>query len=182
MDQSIMPSGEPECWQPVVGYEGYYEVSDQGQVRRILRQPDRARRRRGTVRKQFIHHGHLILRLYRASKGRSFRVHTLVAEAFIGPCPEGMEVLHGPGGRLDNRLVNLSYGTHSQNNGLDKYRDGTMTLGIRNGAAKLDDSTVRQIRARWTAGETKKSLAREFGVTDRTVRLVVDRVTWQHVA
>lgn len=42
-------------------------------------------------------------------------VHRLVALAFIGPCPEGMEVLHINGEPDDNRLENLRYGTRAEN-------------------------------------------------------------------
>lgn len=37
-------------------------------------------------------------------------VHDLVAAAFLGPCPKGMVVCHGPGGPLDNSAENLFYG------------------------------------------------------------------------
>lgn len=59
--------------------------------------------------------------------GKHYRhpIHRLVAHTFIGRCPDGSEVCHGVGGRLDNSVENLSYGTKSQNK-LDMYRDGTM--------------------------------------------------------
>ena len=47
--------------------------------------------------------------------GRSLKVHQLVAAAFLGPCPPGMEVRHANGQKDDNRLENLSYGTHQEN-------------------------------------------------------------------
>jgi hypothetical protein len=43
------------------------------------------------------------------------RVHQLVAEAFIGPCPLGQEVRHLNDDHDDNRLVNLEYGSHARN-------------------------------------------------------------------
>ena len=51
-------------------------------------------------------------------------IHQIVLEAFCGPCPDGMEVLHGNGIRTDNRLSNLRYGTRSENNA-DSIRHGT---------------------------------------------------------
>lgn len=47
--------------------------------------------------------------------GRRPYVHQLVAEAFIGPTPDGMEVRHLNGAYNDNRLSNLAYGTRAQN-------------------------------------------------------------------
>lgn len=49
-------------------------------------------------------------------------VHRLVLEAFHGPRPFGMEGLHGPGGRQDNRAVVLRWGTHRENE-QDRKRD-----------------------------------------------------------
>lgn len=51
-------------------------------------------------------------------------VHSLVLEAFVGPRPEGHEVCHKNGNRLDNRLENLTYGTRSEN-GFDSVRHRT---------------------------------------------------------
>jgi hypothetical protein len=44
--------------------------------------------------------------------------------AFVGPCPEGMEVCHNNGDPTDNRMENLRYGTHSSNE-QDKLIHGT---------------------------------------------------------
>jgi hypothetical protein len=53
----------------------------------------------------------------------SFMVHRLVLDAFIGPCPDGHEGLHGLLGPGENALVNLKWGTRSQNL-LDDYERG----------------------------------------------------------
>src|SRR5215471_1608313 len=42
-------------------------------------------------------------------------VHRLILEAFVGPCPKGMEARHLNGDRQDNRLVNLAWGTRLEN-------------------------------------------------------------------
>lgn len=51
-------------------------------------------------------------------------VHQLVADAFLGPCPAGLIVLHGGPDGTDNRASNLRYGTYSQNR-LDQIEHGT---------------------------------------------------------
>lgn len=55
--------------------------------------------------------GHLRVDL----KDRRPYVHQLVAEVFIGPCPDGQEVRHLNGDPADNRVENLAYGTRSEN-------------------------------------------------------------------
>src|SRR5690606_11217835 len=56
--------------------------------------------------------------------GKSYRVHRLVMEAFVGPLPEGMEVRHLDDDPDNNALSNLVYGTRSENLE-DRVRLGT---------------------------------------------------------
>lgn len=106
----------PERWLPVVGWESLYEVSDQGRIRsmrtgRIMR-PGRL----PTGYKYFGAHGR--------GKTQNHYVHRVVLEAFIGPCPEGMECCHNDGNPQNNRLENLRWDTKT-NNGADTRRHGT---------------------------------------------------------
>ena len=178
MNESATPSVEPEHWLPVVGYEGLYEVSDLGRVKSLPRSGTP-----GGILKPSINTGHPYLKvgLTRDCMTRSPKVHILVARAFLGPCREGFEVCHGPGGPQDNRLANLSYGTHVKNMA-DQRRDGTLIAGVRAAGAMLDDEIVRECRVRAGAGETSAALAREFGVSRKTMWAVVAGKTWKHVA
>lgn len=119
-----------ERWLPVVGWEGLYEVSDLGRVRSLdrivirLNQTPCIHRGRVLKQKKTSNGPYWRISLCIADKNYYRLVHVLVMQAFIGPKPPGMECLHGPNGSLDASLVNLSYGTHSQNI-LDTNRDGT---------------------------------------------------------
>lgn len=55
---------------------------------------------------------------------RTVAVHRLVLEAFVGPCPPGMECCHNNGVASDNRLCNLRWDTSSENK-YDWVRSGT---------------------------------------------------------
>lgn len=105
-----------EQWRPVEGYEGRYEVSDLGRVRswvRWLREPDATLPRLLTPGLNAA--GYPLVVLYK--DGPSSRtVHSLVALAFLGARPEGMEVRHLNGDSTDARAINLAYGTSSENN------------------------------------------------------------------
>ena len=92
-------------WKPIPNHEKY-SVSDDGRVRNSKGLELRGRD---------IGSGHLQVALYAKGKRSNLQVHRLVLAAFVGPCPEGMEVRHLNGIPGDNRLVNLAYGTSSEN-------------------------------------------------------------------
>jgi len=115
-----------ERWKPVVGYEGLYEVSDQGRVRSLDRWYDRPASRRKPKPWRRCYPGQMIsltpngagyprVNLHRNRKREEKLVHWLVLEAFVGPCPDGEEGLHGNDIKTDNRLSNLRWGTRSDN-------------------------------------------------------------------
>lgn len=84
-----------------------YRISDTGVVYGI-----RGRPLKGEVKQQ---EGKTPYRRMRIG-GRWRYFHDLVLEAFVGPKPKGMCTRHWNGDSLDNRLVNLTYGTYSENN------------------------------------------------------------------
>ena len=113
--------------------------------------------------------------------GRRGYVHRLVLEAFVGPCPEGMECCHWDGDRTNNRLSNLRWDTPTAN-AADRERHGRKTQGERQHLAKLDERRVREIREKHATGHrTFRSLATEYGVAPNSIALVVKRLTWKHV-
>lgn len=104
-----------EQWRPVLGYEGYYEVSDFGRVRSLDRIGAQGRRYQGTILAQMRGRtGYRQVNLH-CSGQVTHLVHRLVLLAFAGPAPEGMEVRHRNGDRADNTLANLAWGTHLEN-------------------------------------------------------------------
>lgn len=104
-------------WRTIPGWEGFYEVSNDGQVRSLERVnrrgiavPSRILKLSMTVRG-----GYPRVSLCDAGKKSYKTVHRLVMMTFVGECPEGLEVLHGDGDPTNNRLSNLSYDTHAEN-------------------------------------------------------------------
>lgn len=118
-----------EEWRPVVGYETAYEISNQGRLRSldrtVLRSDGMTQPMRGALLKPRTHRqGYLVATLFRQNVRRNVLVHILVAEAFIGPRPPGMDVCHANDVKTDNRPENLRYDTRSANM-LDAVRNGT---------------------------------------------------------
>ncbi len=97
------------------------------------------------------------------------RVHRVVMEAFVGPCPDGMEVCHGDGDPMNARLDNLRYDTRKANHA-DKKRHGTSNSGSRHGNSKLTEDQVLRMRSNYAKGiGTYKSLSDEYEVHIRTI-------------
>ncbi len=117
------------------------------------------------------------------SKGKSHvrYVHRLVLEAFVGPCPEGMECRHLDGNPRNNRVENLRWGTHRENR-QDMERHGTKLMGERCHSAKMNETCIRAIRhLHDQLGLTQNELAAAFGLTQNTVYKIVNGETWKHV-
>ena len=176
-----MPSNMSEVWTPVVGYEGLYEISDSRRVRSVDRIVRHGHRRRGRVLKQTIDPcGYMTVSLSKANHKRTKRVHSLVAEAFIGPRPYGMEVLHGAKGLDDNSISNLSYGTRQQN-ARNRARDNTNAEGESHGMSKLTDDDVVEIRRQLRNGAKQRDVAQAFNVTQCPIARIATGRGWKHI-
>lgn len=125
---------------------------------------------------------YLAVRLYREGcpKGKLVNVHRLVAKAFLGPIPKAQFVCHGQKGRFVNCISNLYFGNHKSNLGVDKKRDGTDSIGERNGRALLTSKQVREIR-RLKGKKSAKTIANQFSVSIATVYAIHSGRTWQHI-
>lgn len=169
-----------EEWRPVHGWEGDFEISNMGRVRRVS--PKRGTWPGRVFVGQPNSRGYLRVSLRRHADGaQSFCfVHALVAAAFIGPRPEGTVVAHGDGNHLNNCVSNLRYCTNKENEA-DKILHGTKASGERNGHHKLCEDDVRRIRKRYVRGSSVDGalpMAKEFGVSPATMRSVVKGRTW----
>jgi hypothetical protein len=102
-------------WLPVVGFEGYYEVSDRGHVRSVGRTVTRRNGSpipvRSRVLKPFRMGGHLAILLERHPVRRRARVSNLVLEAFVRPRRDNTAARHKDGDIDNNALSNLSWGS-----------------------------------------------------------------------
>lgn len=117
--EDVPAEDEPEIWLPVVGFEGLYEVSSLGRIKSLPRNTTRG----GIMKLHLRADGHLDVTLTRNGVQGHRRVHQLVAEAFIGPCPDGMEVCHNDGDAVHNVPSNLRWDTHSANM-IDRVKHG----------------------------------------------------------
>ena len=96
-------------WKDITGYEGLYQVSDDGHIRRIL-----ANGKTRPVKNRPSGNGYYTVCLSDHCKKKTFAVHRLVAETFLR-VPTDMEVNHKDGNKLNNNVDNLEWVTQKQN-------------------------------------------------------------------
>jgi len=171
-------TGTGNEWRPVVGYEGIYEVSKFGGVRSLA---GIQRKFLGGVLKLFANEwGYLRVDLQYNKKRKSRLVHQIVAESFIGPRPDGMEINHIDGDKTNNCADNLEYVTHSDNV-KHAFKTGIMIpkRGEDNPASVLTESDVIKIREMIANGMTNVEIAAQFNVTPENIYLIRNDKSWK---
>lgn len=171
-----------EKWKAIPGFEGIYEVSSLGRVKSLARVfyfrrtvPDYIRDGCKNT------YGYRVVGLRKNGAQRSYHISRLVLSAFsaLPPFPDA-QARHLNDDPSDDRLENLAWGT-AQENMDDRARNGGVARGSKIGTSKLTEEQVAEIRLRFGQKETKKSLARHFGVSIGTIKFIIRGDTWKHV-
>lgn len=162
-------------WKPVQSWEGAYEVSRDGRVRKSG----------GAEIGMWLNdQGYWMVRLSASGRREMHRVHRLVASAFCQR-GEGEDVVnHIDHDRAHNNASNLEWCTQQQNlaHARDAGRMMNYWTGKRSPNAALDDEQVRAIHRRRKDGLSHMRLAAEFGVSKRTIGRVLSGENYADVA
>ena len=172
-----------ETWKAIDGWP--YEVSDLGRVRRTERGGGRGSWPAGRPLRPRPHNkGYLHLTLYcgAAQRQREVLLHVLVAEHFLGPCPDGYEVNHKDGVKPNCRADNLEYQTRGENNEHARMNGLNRNFCETHCFAKLTNADVIEIRRRRSSGERIKPLAVEFGVSQARISEIANFKAWRRLA
>lgn len=169
-----------EIWKPIPKYKGWYSVSNFGRIRRDAGG-------QGAISNKIIKgcpnkKGYLTLSLHK-NKRKVFSVASLVALTFIGKRPKGFTINHKDCNKFNNYPSNLEYITNLENmrhawkNGLFKPKKGSD-----NGNSKLIKNIVLKIRKEYAKGNIfQRPLAKKYRVCQRTINMIVNRITWKHI-
>lgn len=100
---------QTEMWRDIPITHGKYQISNTGKIRS---------KKKGTEKAPYINeNGYLIIGFYNKEKGHTthYRVHRLVAEAFLENPENKRTVNHKDGDKLNNCVWNLEWATHKEN-------------------------------------------------------------------
>lgn len=112
-----------EIWKDIKEYEGLYQVSSYGRIRRIEKEITVVTPHKGTFTKTYkgrilkpsIRGMYYGVDLSKASKIKRKHIHRIVAETFIPNPYNKPEVNHIDGNKLNNNVENLEWVTKSEN-------------------------------------------------------------------
>lgn len=166
---------QEEEWRPIPGWVDY-EASSYGQVRSLKSGSQQ-------VLKPGLHtRGYMTVHLSPGVKrdGKSYLVHRLVLEAFVGPRSADQQCRHLDGDKTNNRLDNLRWGTGRENHA-DSVQHGTALLGPKNHKTKLTKDQVLEIRVLLGHGLGFGRIGERYGVCGHTIRDIKRGTTWRHL-
>jgi len=179
---------DPSEAKDVVGYEGLYTVTDDGQVYRISPWSLKAGKapcrtpKTGPRCQKLAKNGYFQIILHNNGKKRQFQVHRLVCAAYIGEMPEGREVNHKNGIKTDNRVENLEYVTHSENMYHRYHVLGQKAVfGSGHHNAKITEEDVVEIRRMRGNGSSLRAICDRYGLSKGTACQITKRILWKHV-
>lgn len=180
-----------ETWKEIKDFPNYM-ISNKGRVwskTKIVSSPRGKYLKKGRILKSHDDkRGYLKIDLINEKGRKSYKIHRLVAEAFLKNPELKREVNHINGIKTDNEVSNLEWvtskenKTHAWNIGLYKKQNGLKFSGEKNGFSKLNDQTVKEIRRTYKSGGiSQKELGRKYNTSQTQISYIVNRITWKHV-
>ncbi len=161
-----MQNEQEEIWKDIPGYEGLYQISNSGLIKTLKKNKEYLKKGIENSR------GYLQFRLIGNNK-KTVKLHRLVALAFI-PNPENKPcVNHINGIKTDNRVENLEWVTHKENQ-IHAVKNNLINSpkGIKNINSKLDDEKVINIIK---SELSDKELAFIYGVNRQSINSIRNR-------
>lgn len=174
-----------EIWRKIEGWERY-EVSNYGQVRSLWQNGKGGShpRKSPLLKKSCLSvWGYPEVRLWQDSRSKKFRLHRLVAQAFLTNPLNKSEVNHKDGNKENNVTFNLEWVTRGENmEHLFRVTKSPTMRGERNGHARLTKHDVNEIKDKWLSGSFRqKDIAEEYDIARSTVNAIVNGYNWKNL-
>lgn len=160
-----------EIWRDVIGYEGIYQISSLGKVKSLGNNKNRKEKimRLGVTEK-----GYLVVGLSKNGEIKKFKVHRLVAMAFL-PNPSKKPEVNHKGKRpnkKDNRYFMIEWATKEENEKHAKRH------GLNMRGAKLNREQVLEIKS---SNDSIEVLCLKYNVSFTTISQIKKGNTWKHI-
>jgi len=157
-------------WKDIDGFNGYYSVSDRGQVRSnsrvVIMKDGRTKTIKDRILKtKVIKGGYLTVQLSLDGVAKNFPVHRLVATAFI-PNPEGKPFINHIDFNPSNNLVENLELCSQKENIWHSYSNGRM-IAPQN--ERLDESILSEIKDLIDKGLSQREIQKKLGVSRKTI-------------
>lgn len=175
-----------EIWKSAVGYNGYYEVSNLGRVKRlsrsIVRSDGKIKTFKEKICKQHERNGYMRVSICFNYKNKFINVHIMVAESFLKNKNNLPIINHKDGIKNNNKVINLEWSSYGHNRKHAAYYGlNNGPYGERSSTAKLTNELVNIIRTEYI--ETKLShrkLANKYNVSKSTITALLTHRTWKY--
>ena len=170
-----------EEWKDIKGYEGLYQISSFGRVKRLPRVAGNKHKLFWCFLKLQKSRDRKVIGLWKGGKMKRYLVHRLVGKAFIENIDNKPQINHKDNNAGNNRVENLYWGTQKENCA-DKIIHGTHQTGEKNSFHKLKEIDVLEIRKLYSSGYyTYKELGELFKVDLSNIGLIVNRKHWKYL-
>ena len=173
-----------EIWKDIIGYEGYYQVSNKGSVRSLDREVPlvsnvtsfHLKKRKGReLSLCTTKSGYCTAGLYKDGKGVHHSVHRLVAKHFLPQTAE--TVNHKDGNKTNNCVENLEWCSQKENT-IHRSKVLGKARGQKQHLSKLTEEQVLEIFSRLSKGEATRKLARDYGVSASSLHSIKIGESW----
>lgn len=176
-----------EEWKDVVGFEGFYKVSNQGNIKSLPRQRRVgklncyiSKERLLTPSKQVVvNYPRYRVNLWKNNVSKQVKVHRIVAQAFI-PNPENKPMInHKDNNSLNNCVENLEWCTNLEN---IRYsaKQWRMNCGEKNGGSRFKEGDILKMRS-LIKNTSKKDICKQFNVSISYLNEILRRNVWKHI-
>jgi hypothetical protein len=170
-----------EVWKEINGYEGIYLISNLGNVKSLERfvsnhsgfnKKLKEKYRKPSISKT----GYYVLDLQKESKRKTFKLHRLIAIAFIENTFNKPCINHKNGNKLDNRIENLEWCTISENNIHAENTKLKNDSGVNNPKSNITENDVYFIR---NSKLKLKELSEKFNINQSGISKIKLRKTYK---